>query len=305
MQKKLLLLMNPYSGVGKGKEYLYDIVHTLSLGDYEVTVFPIDPKNGLEPDTFVKEKGNEFDMIVCYGGDGTLNHLVNAICIAGIDKPIGYIPGGSTNDFSKNFEDNLTVEKICENIVKGEEFAYDVGKLNNQYFNYIAAFGAFTEISYSTDQEIKNIFGHGAYVMYAIGTLGNNLSYRRHVVIEHDGIKEEGDYIYVGISNSPSVGGFRVPYSDNMKLNDGLFEVLLVSAPNSPIDFATVGGDLASERTDSKYIRTFQAKEISFSCDKSVHWTIDGEYAGEINEGTISIIPERIRIMVGKQKKSS
>ena len=203
--KKILLIANMVSGQNSSRSHLPAIIEKLSILGCEVTVYPLIPGEGLTSEAIIPKAGSRFDEIVCSGGDGTLNHLVNAMKKCGNTTPIGYIPSGSTNDFSRNINGKLTTEQLCEVIAGSKTMQYDLGKLQDQYFNYVAGFGAFTEVSYTTPQNIKNIFGYGAYVLNIIGTLPGNLSYQVHAKIEHDGVTEEGDYVFCGVTNSTSV----------------------------------------------------------------------------------------------------
>lgn len=297
MRKKILLFVNSSSGTGKGKNDLFEIVQLLSRYQCEVTVYPYGPHCGINAEDVLAERSASFDIIGCYGGDGTLNHLVNTLMKMGIHKPIGYIPGGSTNDFARNFTEETDLHGVCRAIGEGEPFAYDIGSLNGHYFNYVAAFGAFTEVSYSTDQNAKNMLGHNAYIINAVGSLGESLNYRRHLIFEHDGIEEEGDYIYGSISNSPSIGGIKFSFTERAKLNDGLFEVMLVTAPNNPVDLAGAVGQIASGNAGDKYVRVFKTNAITFKCDEKVDWTVDGEFGGAYRKSEIKLEPSAMEIM--------
>jgi YegS/Rv2252/BmrU family lipid kinase len=300
-KKKVLLLLNSSSGMGKGKQDLFQIVQELSTRQCEVTVYPCGPESGMDSDQIIEERYKDFDVVACYGGDGTMNHMVNTMMKRKIHPIIGYIPGGSTNDFARNFADVSDLSSLCDAVACGEPFTYDVGLLNHTYFNYVAAFGAFTDVSYSTDQVTKNMLGHNAYIVSAMSSLGDALNYRRHLVFEHDGMKEEGDYIYGGISNSPSIGGMKFSYNERAKLNDGLFEVMLVTAPNNPADLAGIASQIASGDMSNKYVRVFQTNAISFRCDEKVDWTVDGEFGGSFRKSDITLIPSAMKIMAGKK----
>jgi len=172
LMKKVLLLMNAQSGQGKGKELCYRVVEGLSLLGCIVTVFPILPKHkNLRTEELIKKLGKDFDLIVCAGGDGTLHYLMNAILKEKLDIPMGYIPCGSTNDFAHSLGIPKDLEENLRAMVEGERFSYDVGNLQGRFFNYIAAFGAFTKVSYGTDQELKNNLGHLAYLLESLRTL--------------------------------------------------------------------------------------------------------------------------------------
>lgn len=300
-EKRILLLINTSSGTGKAKNDLMEIVQELTRHHCEVTVYPCGPHSGIDSDDILARKGQDYDVIACYGGDGTLNHIVNTMIKKEIHRPIGYLPGGSTNDFAKNFTEDADLKTICRAIAEGEPYAYDIGNLNGRYFNYVAAFGAFTDVSYSTDQTTKNMLGHNAYIFSAVGSLSDALNYRRHLIFEHDGVIEEGDYIYGGISNSPSIGGMKFTFTEQAKLNDGLFEVMLVTAPNNPADFAGVVGQFASGNMEDKYVRVFQTDRIKFRCDEKVDWTIDGEFGGSYRKAEIKLEHEAMQIMAERK----
>lgn len=303
--KKVLLFVNSSSGPGKGKNDLFEIVQELSIRHCEVTVYPCGPHSGIDSDALLEQRYQDFDVVACYGGDGTLNHLVNTMMKREIHTPIGYIPGGSTNDFAQNFNNTINIPDVCATIAEGEPFAYDIGQMNGNYFNYVAAFGAFTDVSYSTDQMTKNVLGHNAYIFSAVGSLSDALNYRRHLVYTHDGITEEGDFIYGGISNSPSIGGMKFSFNERAKLNDGWFEVMLVTAPNNAVDLAGVVGQFASGSVEDKYVRVFQTKEITFRCDEKVDWTLDGEFGGSYRKSAIKLIPSAVEIMAEKKVLAS
>ena len=173
-----------------------------------------------------------------------------------------------------------------------------MGCLNGRFFNYVAGFGAFTKISYDTDQHMKNMFGYGAYILNMLGSLPKNLAYRVHATVEHDGKTEEGDYIFGGITNSTQIAGVQSPILSEARLNDGYFEALLVTAPNDLIDVTEIAHILASGRTDSEYVQTFKARDMTFRTERPVGWTVDGEYGGEYVTSRFQVYEKAVRIMI-------
>lgn len=298
--KKILMFINPSSGTAKGKNTIYQIVETFNDYNCEVTIYLTGPNTTKDISQVLKDRSDDFDIIACYGGDGTLNYLVNTMLALDIKKPIGYIPGGSTNDFAHNFFDASDINQICKEIALGEAKPFDVGSFNGKYFNYVAAFGAFTTVSYSTDQNMKNILGHGAYIVNAVGTLNESLTYKRHLVIEHDGETLEGDFIYGGISNSTQVGGMQLADTD-IQLSDGYFEVMLVPSPTSASNLASELGQLVSKNTEDKYIIHFKTKHMKITSADMIDWTIDGEFGGSYKEVEINVLPSAMAI-VTKEK---
>lgn len=298
-RKKILFMMNPNAGVPEDN-VMEKIITTFAIHGCEVTVYPILPHQGLGSENILQEHPDDYDVIACYGGDGTLNNVVNSMKELNIHKPIGYIPGGTTNDFSKSFDSDVNLQNKVIQIATGKPFAYDLGCFNGRYFNYVAAFGAFTKASYTTSREAKRILGYTAYVLNGIGQAGESLSYRRHLVIEHDGTKEEGNYIYGGITNAPSIGGMKFKWIQDSKLNDGLYEVLLIKAPDNPAGFIQAVSDLNSGKADTAYITAFRTNELNIHCDQDVEWTLDGETGTKHKDVHIVVEKQAMEIMVDR-----
>ncbi len=305
--KKALLLLNAGAGNGTVEQITYKAIESLSVSGYEVTVYPILPKTDLVSEKIIAEHGREYDMIVCSGGDGTLNHTMTALIEEQITVPLGYIPCGSTNDFAKSLGIPSDVEKACAAITDGIAFDFDIGMFNQRYFNYVAAFGAFTDVSYNTKQEHKNIFGHAAYVINGAFNLSQNLSKRCHMIISHDGVTFEDDYIYGGVCNSVSVGGFKAPYAESVDLSDGLFEVLLIRAPENLIEMQQTFSALIGQESllDNPYITYFKTKHVHFDNPSEVPWTLDGEYGGEPKQIDIEVHPKALSMMIPKPESNS
>ena len=300
MKKKVMFLFNPEAGNNAIEKTVFDIIKNLTIFDCEVTVFPIMPDKGLGSEEILINHASEFETIVVYGGDGTLNRVVNIMMHQDIHLPIGYIPGGTTNDFSKAIDENGTIESYCRTIAFGKPFSYDVGCFNGTFFNYVAAFGAFTATSYETSRESKKILGYGAYVLNALGNLPASLSNRTKMKFIHDGVEEEGTFVFGAISNSPSVGGFKLPFYEDSTLDDGKFEVLLVAALDNLEVLHNVLTGVATGNIDPKYVHAFKTDKIEFICEEDTAWTLDGEHGGKHRTVTIEIHPKSMTIMTSK-----
>ncbi|MGN0481222.1 MAG: diacylglycerol/lipid kinase family protein, partial [Lachnospiraceae bacterium] len=228
--RKILFVFNPNSGKGLIKSKLYEVVDTLVKGGFEVCVYPT--QAAMDGYNRIVNMEENYDMIVCSGGDGTLNEVVSAIRKMKSDIPVGYIPSGSTNDFAASVGISKTMKTAAQQIVDGTPKPVDIGSINGKTFNYVAAFGAFTEVSYATSQELKNVIGHSAYVVEAIKRLTNLRSYRMTLHLDDEVIKD--DFIYGMISNSRYIAGRKNLAGKNVKMNDGLFEVSFIRQPKNP-----------------------------------------------------------------------
>ena len=301
MRRKVLLLLNAAAGTGTARGMVFDLVKYLTLGGLEVTAYPILPENGLTSAAIIRAKHRDYDVIACCGGDGTLNHVVSSIASLGLDIPIGYIPSGSTNDFARSLGIPADPEANCRGICGNNIFAYDIGRFNDRYFNYVAAFGAFTRVSYSTGQSIKNVLGYGAYLLNGILSLPESMSMHSHLILEHDGGTEEGEYVFGSISNTTSVGGMKSALIRKASLNDGLFEVILISAPDSIRELGEIVTTLTSGSVDNKYVRVFRTRSLLIKSPDKAAWTLDGEYGGTPEEIHMEVCPARMKILLPEE----
>ena len=169
--------------------------------------------------------------------------------------------------------------KAADVVVNGKDFACDIGKLNNHNFIYVAAFGIFTDVSYETNQDVKNVLGHAAYLLEGVRRLPMVRSYALKITYDDQVI--EGEFLYGMITNSFSVGGFRGITGKDVLLDDGLFEVTLIRKPSNPLDLNNIIVALVDKRVKSEYIYTFKTPRLTVESEEAVSWTVDGEFGGE------------------------
>ena len=290
----MLFVFNPKAGKGRIKTHLLDIVDIFNKGGYEVIIRATQgPKDAYEQ---VKEYADQVDLIACSGGDGTLDEVVTGIVEVGSRTPIGYIPAGSTNDFANSLFMPKSMTAAASMIMEEQIYHCDIGKFNNQTFAYVAAFGLFTNVSYETDQDLKNILGHVAYVLEGMKQLFEVKSY--HLKVTSDELTVENDFIYGMISNSRSVGGFRNMIGKEVAFDDGLFEVTLIKTPKNPIALQEIIASLLIEQVDTKHMYTFKTGKITFESIEEIPWTLDGEYGGSHDEVVIENLQKQLHLMV-------
>ena len=294
MSKKLLFIFNPKSGKGLIKNYLVDIVDTMVKADYEVTVYTTQAQG--EAIQKVEKEAAKYDLLVCSGGAGTLDEVVTGMNRSEVERPIGYIPAGSTNDFANSLGIPKDMVKAAYTAVHGKEFPCDVGYFNGDTFVYVAAFGLFTEVSYQTPQHWKNILGHAAYILEGAKRLHDIPSYIMKV--EHDGEVFTDKFIFGMVTNSISVGGFRGMTGEDVKLDDGVFEVTLIKSPKTPLELNEILASLTKLIDDTDLIYSFKTSELRITTEEKVAWTLDGEFGGEHEELVIKNLKQKIQIMV-------
>ena len=297
-ENRVLILINNTAGTGRALDDIFDIISGYASKGYEPVVYPIIPGTELTSENIIDKYRGQVDTIMCIGGDGTLNHVMSSIVSMEADKRpvLAYIPSGSTNDFAKCLGIPDTREAAIDTAINGRLYSYDVGRLNGRYFNYVAAFGAFSEISYDTDQTLKNVMGYAAYVINAITKLPQNINYSCPMRIEYDGEAEEGEYVFGAVCNSVTVGGMKLFGRGGVKLNDGLMELLLIRAPKSFGELNSILTSLATGVDDNPYISSRLVSHVTFRSDNEVTWSVDGEYGGESRESEIEVLRKAVTI---------
>ena len=295
-EKKMLFVVNPKAGKARIKNHLLEIVDMFIKAGYEVTVHITQDRG--DALNVVKNREARYDIIVCSGGDGTLDEVVTGMVKSGKPLPIGYIPAGSTNDFANSLKLPSNMKKSAEVVLKGEKFACDIGSFNRDVFVYVAAFGMFTDVSYGTDQEMKNMLGHMAYILEGMKRLTALKSYQ--MKFSYGGTVIEGDFLYGMITNSISVGGFKRLTGKNVALNDGELEVTLIRRPTNAAELNQLITALLEQNTESEFIYWFKTSELTVEAQEPIAWTLDGEYGGEHKKVQIKDFKEAMQIIVPK-----
>ena len=292
--RKLLLIINPVAGRNQAQADLFKMVRVFAEHDCEVTVYPT--RGPQDCTRKVLADAGRFDLVVCCGGDGTLNEMVSGMMQREEPVPMGYIPLGSTNDFAASLHLPSQVEEAALRCVEGTAFHMDVGSLNDRYFNYIAAFGAFTEASYATPQQIKNALGHLAYILEGVKSLGRLQPI--HVRITADGETFEEDYLFGAVTNTVSLGGVLRLDPSRVLLDDGMYELLLVKNPQNPTEAQAMLSALMLQNYDGPLVRMLRASDILFESNHEISWTIDGEFGGSFSTTHILNNKNAVTLMV-------
>ena len=294
MGKKLLFIYNPRAGKAQIKSKLADILDIFAEAEYEITVVPTRTRDDARLATAGRSK--KYDLVVCSGGDGTLDEVVTGMMQSGFRTPIGYIPAGSTNDFGGSLGLPKNMVQAAQTIVSGRNFPCDVGSFNTDTFVYIAAFGLFTDVSYETEQEVKNVLGHMAYLLEGMKRLSAIRSFPMKVSYDDQVI--EDDFIFGMITNSTSVGGFKNITGKNVKLDDGVFEVTLIRRPKNPIELNNIMISLVNRDIDMGAMYCFRTDRVVLESKEPVAWTLDGENGGNHERVEIRNLHQAIEIMV-------
>ena len=298
MTRKMMLIVNPHSGRGLSKAALGTIVSRLCVANHNVTVYFATEKT---PEELAYEYSNNYDMIVCAGGDGTLSGVIAGVLNADSSTPVGFIPIGTANDVAATLAQSRYPSTAVKKIIKGTPKAIDIGKFRagtspDRYFTYIAAFGAFTGVSYTTPQSAKRALGQFAYVLSGIADVAAIKP--RRTIVEYDGNTIEDEFIFGGVTNSTSVGRVIKLNPKRVNLADGEFEVILVKQPVGIADFMDIMSGLTIQTYDSDNFQMLHASNVRFIFEEEVAWTVDGEDGGKHKKVEIINCHKAVEIVI-------
>ncbi len=295
MRKRLLFVYNPNAGKKKIKTLLADIIAHFCDDDIEVIVSPTKKRGDATERIIEYEKDEECYIIACSGGDGTLHEAVNGMMRRENKVPIVYIPTGSTNDFGASLNIPKNMIEASKMAKYGTPFECDVASFNDEYFVYTACFGLFTETSYATPQNLKNVLGHFAYILNGATELKKIQKYE--MTVEYDGKIVEGNFIFGMVSSSSSIGGFKGLSKDNVLFDDGYYELLLIR-DGKLYELPALINDILRGSFTSENVIYDRVKNVRFISEGAVAWCLDGEYGGNIKTAEINVVHKGVTLMI-------
>ena len=294
MEKRLLLIVNPAAGQRRAAKLLADILQLFCDAEYTCTVhmtrFPGDAK------ALCRRYAADHDLVVCVGGDGTLNEVLDGLIGSGAQTPLGYIHAGSTNDFANSLGLSKDILRATRDILEGTASPVDVGRFNGRVFSYVASCGAFARASYATPQANKNSLGHLAYLLEGIKDLGTLRPV--HLRVETEKQVYEDEYILAAISNTTSIGGVLTLDKAKVCVSDGKLELLLIRFPKTLAELNRIVGSLQTRKYDPALISFHSVERLTVFAPKDVPWTLDGEFGGTAEKVEVEVLPGAISWML-------
>lgn len=301
MKKRLLLILNPCAGVKRANRFLPEIIRLYNSRGYECVTYVT--ACGGDATRFLKETEMDFERIVCIGGDGTLNETITGLIENGADCPVGYIPAGTTNDYASSLDMSPEIMQAAADAADGVIYEFDIGSFNGRHFIYTASCGAFARTSYTTSQTAKNVLGHLAYILEGIRDLPTLKPV--HLRVECEEGTFEDDYIFCSVTNSVSVGGILKLDPSLVRLNDGVFEVMLIKMPILPSQWTKVLMGLRTSDLPNEMIEFFTASNLVIEAADDVEWTLDGERGENGKNFEVNNLHKRIRLVLPEKAKDT
>lgn len=296
-RKRALLIINYKSGKGGNTFALGAVIKSLAELPYIVTLMP--PQSAADLRTALPLMLPDFDLIIALGGDGTVNIVINALMSLPPEfrVPLAIIPAGTTCDYARTLKISLNPTKAVQQLATAKPLAIDVGQLGERYFTYVASFGAFSDISYTTPTELKKKLGHLAYIIEGIKGLSNLTSYDFSVTV--DGVEINGRFLFMALSNSRSIGGLLKLSDRQVNIADGEFELLLIRDPSWQfMRTATMAKILVNIPNGNDDAIFLHGSSFHFRSEQKIPWTIDGEYGGQFTDVAVKIHHQAVKIMI-------
>ena len=294
MAKTLLLIVNPRAGRTRSMAPMFDAVAHFCEAGYLVSVRRTAyPGHASE---IVEEEGERFDRIVCCGGDGTLNETVRGVMKLASPPLLGYIPGGSTNDFAASLSLPADPVQAAARITASEGRKLDVGTFNGRPFVYVASFGAFTRASYTAPQSIKNDLGHLAYILEGVRDLSTLRPYPATVTTEEEIF--DGEFLFGAVTNATSVGGLMKLQKEQVVLDDGLFELVLIPNPTNAMELQELIRALVMQDFTGGGVVFRHIPAVTVETPEGFPWTLDGEYGSGAERVEIKNLPRRLEFLL-------
>ena len=275
MKKSLLFIVNPTAGRTQSRGPLFDAVTVFSNAGYLVRVRTTAAHG--DATVIAREEGREYDVVVCCGGDGTLNETVSGLLQLEQPPLLAYLPRGTTNDFASSLHISSRPAEAARAVERHQPQSLDAGAWNDRCFVYVASFGAFTKSSYSASQAAKNALGHFAYILEGMKDLNTLRPYKLRLTA--DGEVLDGEYLFGAVCNSTSIGGLMKLDPERVVLDDGKFEMLLIPMPKSAAELQELLRALLNQQYDTGGLIFRHVSHVSVEPEEDLSWSLDGEYA--------------------------
>ncbi len=294
MLRKMLLAANIHAGKGTVRSCLPELIDYYVSQGWDVTVHTTQRPQELPQ--YLKENACRYELLASTGGDGTLNETIHGLMLCSAPPLLAYLPAGTVNDFASSLSIPKSIPEAARLLETGIPRRVDLGQFGEQYFSYVAAFGAFTDVSYQTPQSAKQVWGRLAYLVEGLKRLPSLRPFR--IKLEAGDFSLEDDFLFGMVSNSTSVGGFRFFEQSGITMDDGLLEMTLVRYPKNFAEQQAIINALLKREPVPGLVYLRQVSEVHISSETPVPWTLDGEFGGEVQELDIRCLPRALKVLV-------
>jgi diacylglycerol kinase family enzyme len=303
--KRMLIIVNPYATTVSDR--LKHLVVYALQGRYDVDAIDTE-RSGHATELCREAAGEGYDVVVAFGGDGTINEAANGL--AGSDTPLSCLPGGATNVYPRMLGIPNDVVDATEHLLRIADDWHprwvDLGEVNGRAFTFAAGAGLDASVVQRVDARpaLKARYGPMFYTVSAVGTfLRRYVVNPPKIVVEVDGKQIEGVSAFV--QNGDPYTYFRttpIELVDGLELDSGdLGGAVLERA--SPVDIPTVLFRALSKRAKidrHRRVTGFRGVDrvtVRSADGREVPVQVDGDFVGSFDTAEFSIRPRALRVV--------
>ena len=299
MRKSAMLIVNPVAGKEDAVSYGERVKEELKNKYTNVLVRQTRGEGDAEK--FASQACEEgFHLVVCLGGDGTVNETVNGLASFQNRPLLGIIPLGTVNNLAKALNIPEQVEKAIELLKSDHYKEIDVGLVNERYFTNSLAVGNVAEAVYDVDTEEKTKLGPLAYVKAVGKEILKDDVFPIRLEMDEDVWEGEVSVIIIGLLDS--IAGFK-SISDEVEIGDGKMHIFALGNLNLSKLIAITPFLVSGSINDSKNIKYFQTENIKIKTLDNKQYTsnIDGD-EGPSLPLEIKVLEKHLRVISALEK---
>ncbi|MCI0414642.1 diacylglycerol kinase family lipid kinase [bacterium] len=290
--KRGYLVFNPSAGMrAKTAIRVQEVIRLFAAESIEMVPSPTQADGSviLQVREMIQEKP---DLIVTWGGDGTINEVVNGMFGTGI--PLGFLPGGTANLMVRELGIPQNVPKAIQLIGTGNSRLISVGQANDRYFLLMVGVGFDSAVIQNVNLSIKRKFGKLAFGISAIHTAVNYRFPQFHV--QFDG--QNTDCVFAVICNARHYAAYFVLTPD-ADISDDYLYLCLFQDPGLARLFQYAFHALRRTHIQLPSVKVIRAKELLVTGAEGVAVQADGELAGSLPI-QFSIHPRSLQVFCPK-----
>ena len=294
MSKKLKLIMNPIAGKGYALEILPEVLNILEQENYDIELFKTSKRGDAQ--NLAAHPGDNFQVVIAMGGDGTVNEVVNGVLDSGRDISVGIIPIGTANVLSKELFIPLDIKKACHIIAKGNTRKIDVGRNKHRYFFLMSGVRFDAEVLTLLESSRTGGISMITYIIPILKTFWNFEFPQFLVEVDGETLGEGVGFMLV--SNARRYAGSFI-ITNRAKIDDGQLDVFIFRGTGKLTLLKYIFGGLlriAHRFDDVTYV---QGKEINVQSlhNKNIPCQMDGDSSGILPQ-KFTVVPSALSILV-------
>jgi len=278
MRKSAAIIVNPVSGHGNSLNKAHEVQRFLDKAGLDVALFLTEASG--HGRTLAIEIAASVEVIVCVGGDGTINEIANGMVDAGHDTPILIIPTGTANVVFRELGLPNDLKSQAKLAIDSSVRLLDLGRAGNRFFIMCAGVG-FDAAIVDTISQTRTQSGI-TMLSYIVPTLREAFRYRfPHMRLSVDGVIIDEASTFAIIGNMTRYGGLFRIFKDASPC-DGLLDICCLHAKSARDLIRYSWGAFRQKLMGYNDVAFYRGKEIKVEADERVLVQVDGDRGGEL-----------------------